>query len=243
MKLEHIARIILEASPDQAPKFIKPVPDSPVDIKPTRISQAIRAANRRNNTLNRKTDPDNSGVPVPNPGNRDPVNEGQHSLTGIDGKTNVMEPGKQGKKVQPAKSPIKNQIDPTQPPKNLIGNSSKTDYMNSAKRKMEQQANEDASVPIGTKERRKLNYVGRMKANLPNKTLGREAAYKTNVIDEERVLTIKKVLKEKEPNVKDDAKENKEKMKTKVVIPRAGATPTIYNPPLSKKDIAGSINQ
>ena len=61
--------------PDLAPKYSPPEPDTRVDIKPTRISQAINAANRRNKALNNKTDPDNSGKsPVPNEGDKAPVN-------------------------------------------------------------------------------------------------------------------------------------------------------------------------
>ena len=90
-------------------------------------------------------------------------------------------------------------------------------------------------VSKGTKERRKLSYVGRMTDKLPNKTLGRESAFKTNVIDEERINTIKKVLNEKQPKIGLKAD------KTNVVVPKSGATPTIYRPDLNKVSPNGSI--
>lgn len=91
-------------------------------------------------------------------------------------------------------------------------------------------------VSKGTKERRKLPLVGRMKDSTPDKTLAKQAAIKTNIIDEERLAIIKRVLNEKSPKKSLESKETKN-----VVIPVKGATPTVYRPNLNKATPDGTV--
>ena len=166
-----------------------------------------------------------------------PFAEAANITGGFSGKFNVMQPGMQKPidKIQKVGNlPKKPGVNPT--------------FVKDLAAKVASEATEPPhdvdGVSKGTKERRKLNYVGRMDGKLPNKDLGRQAAYKTNVIDEERLNTIKRVLNEKDPIAADKKKDEIAMMndsKTKTFVPRPGATPTVYRPNLNKASPDGTI--
>ena len=171
------------------------------------------------------------------------------ALDGLSGKMNVMNPGKQ--------KPLTAQIKPINPASvfgqkpQKQGNLPKMPGNNPtfAKDLAAKVASEEVEVikddvSDGTKERRKLNLVGRMNNTKPDKDLARQAAYKVNVIDEERLRTIKKVLNEKDPKKYSEEEQDKKSSnpKTKVVVPSSGATPTVYNPKLNKSTPDGAIS-
>jgi hypothetical protein len=123
---------------------------------------------------------------------------------------------------------------------NSLGTEAQFSLEDGKKRKMKEEAEHDVDgVSSGTKKRRKVEYVGRRNADENprgiNSKLGRQAAYKTNVIDEQRKNTIKKVIGEKKTAEEKSRETDNYSDVTagkKKVIP--GPTPIIMNPDLNK---------
>lgn len=236
--LEHLIRIIHE----EKVKKINPANK----VGSPNAEWESKSGNERRNTTIKIA---NSVVPPGEPKIKEDVEIVDENLMGISGKVNIMNPGKQKPLSKSTIPAMKNRIDPTKPPKG-VSPKAVSDLVN----KMNSEEADVNGVSKGTKQRREIEYVGRMDKNKKptskKSVLGRQSAYKINVIDEQRKSSILKLIREKSIHTDKEKAEKAEKGdnapmingKTITVVPKSGATPTVYRPNLVKVSTDGAVS-